>query len=42
MLRFFTAAAAAAAALLASPALADGVYAELHTGYDGVTFGGNT
>ena len=40
MLRFVTA--AAAAALLASPALADGVYAELHTGYDGVTFGGNT
>jgi outer membrane immunogenic protein len=40
MLRFLTT--AAAAALLATPATADGFYAELHTGYDGVTFGGNT
>ncbi len=40
MHRFLTA--AAAIALLATPALADGIYAELHTGYDGVTFNGNT
>ena len=39
MLRFL--AATAAAALLATPAMADGIYAELLTGYDGVTFGGN-
>ncbi|MBW8910511.1 MAG: outer membrane beta-barrel protein [Sphingomonas sp.] len=35
-------AAAAAAALFASPALADHVYIELHSGYDGVTYAGNT
>ncbi len=34
-------AATAAAALLATPVAADGIYAELLTGYDGVTFGGN-
>ena len=40
MLRF--AVAAAVIVLAASPAAADGVHAELLTGYDGVTFGGNT
>lgn len=39
MLRFL--AVTAAAVLLAAPARADGVYAELLTGYDGVTFSGN-
>ena len=40
MLRFF--AATAAATLFATPAMADSFYAELHTGYDGVTFAGDT
>ncbi|WP_340315301.1 outer membrane beta-barrel protein [Rhizorhabdus argentea] len=40
MFRFLTA--AAAVALFATPALADNVYIELHSGYDGVTYAGNT
>jgi len=37
----FRIALAAAAALFATPALADNVFAELHGGYDAVTFGGH-
>jgi len=40
MLRFLTA--AAVAALFVAPAMADNVYIELHSGYDGVTYAGNT